>query len=339
MIGCGTIAYWQHLRNLKRLGGVRIAAVADPDPLALARAAKLIEVPCHAGAETLLARDDVDAVVIASPAGLHSTHVEAACASGRHVYVEKPLAHDAGSLARVEACAGKASTVFAVGYNYRFHPALRRLRDELVAGSIGTVRAIFSHFTETADPDTWPGWRRERAQGGGVLLDLASHHFDLWRWLLADELGGLDAEMRAPDSSQNSACVRGTSRGGVDLAGYFAHGGGRSHALTVLGAAGTLQVDVHAGRLWIERPRRRGYGTCTRAVKAGARDLTWRVRKRMQPSFDPSHALALGAFIDAIAGSAQRDGDLAGLEDGAAALRAVLGIEGRRGAGTAPGTS
>lgn len=324
LIGCGSIAYWQHLRNLQQLGGLHISGLADPDPAALERAAGRVEAPCFRSPGELLDRDDIDAVVIASPTGLHADQARAAWHAGKHVYVEKPLAHDAPSLRAVLESVQGTGPVFAVGHNYRFHPVCLRLRELIQSGSIGTVRAVFSHFAESVDPGAWPEWHRSRELGGGALLDLGTHHIDLYRWLLRDELSGLRVEQRAPDSSRNQTILHSVTRDGVAVVGYFAHGVSRSQALTIHGTAGILQIDLHSGRFVVQRDRRRGYGVRTRPVVMG---LAWRGRRWIQPSFDPSHGLAMRAFIDAIGNPEHRDANLAGVADGAAAVQAVLDAE------------
>lgn len=325
LIGCGTIGYWQHLRNLKRLGGVRIAGLADPDPEALRRAVQRVEAPCFPEPASLLAQESVDAVVIASPAGLHAEQVIAACAAGKHVYVEKPLAHDAASLAQVRERVRERDAVVAVGYNYRFHPGCRNLRQAIRSGSIGPVQAVSSQFTESVDGRDWPEWRRDPARGGGVLLDLATHHLDLYRWLLGDELGEVRIAVSSRRLDQDSAWVRAGTRGGVELGGYFAHGGSRSHDITVHGARGMLHLDLHSGRLDWARDRTRGYGIRRRRLNGGPRGWVYRALKQVRPAFDPSHAASLRAFIEAVRDPARPHPDLAHFEDGAAALDAVFG--------------
>jgi predicted dehydrogenase len=327
LIGCGTIAYWQHLRNLKRMNDVVVAGLADPCPEALARAARLVEAPGFPNADELLSMDRLDAVVIASPAGVHAEHVAKACAAGKHVYVEKPLAHDAASLAAVHACATGAAQALAVGYNLRFHPACRHLRVLVRAGQVGEVHAVISHFTEWLDLPTTPEWRRTRRLGGGVLLDLSTHHVDLYRWLLQDELAEVAVDTRARRFEQDCASVRGTTRGGVDLHGYFAQDGSRAHGIAVHGTTGVLQLDLHSGRFALQRNRRLGYGVRTRPVRPDAGCLSWRGRKRVQPSYDPSHREALRAFVHAVAEPHQRHPDLATFDDGAASLHAILEAE------------
>ena len=71
LIGCGTIAYWSHLRTLRQLRGVTLAAAADPDPAARARAASMVRGPIHDQLSDLLL-DDIDAVVISAPNRFHA---------------------------------------------------------------------------------------------------------------------------------------------------------------------------------------------------------------------------------------------------------------------------
>lgn len=327
LIGCGTIAYWRHLRNLARLGTVRVAGIADPDPEALTRAGHLVDAPAFADPLQLLASGEIRAVVIASPTGLHAEHIGAACRAGKHVYVEKPLAHHAAALSSVRECVGATGLVIAVGHNFRFHPACQRARDRLESGSIGEVRAVFSHFAEPVETTGMPGWKYQRRHGGGVLLDLATHHFDLYRWFLRDEMAQVRAKTNSRHSEQDSACVRASTRGGVDLFGYFAFTSSRSHGWSFHGTRGVLHLDLHSGEIRETVERRFGYGVRQRRVSLGLADFTWRGRKLVQPSHDPSYAGALRAFIDAIADPTHRHPDLATFEDGATAVQAVLDAE------------
>jgi len=327
VIGCGTIAYWKHLRNLKRMPGVRITGLADPDCGALARAGRMVDAPAFFSVDELLASVALDAVVVASPTSLHAAHLAQARAAGKHVYLEKPIAHDAASLSSIQPRAAANEPLVAVGYNLRFHPACRLLRQHLRAGLIGDIHAITSHFAEPADCETMPGWKRERALGGGVLLDLGTHHIDLYRWLLQDELVDITAAARSRLFEQDSACIQATTRGNVDLCGYFSFTSSRSHQMTVHGSAGVLHADLHSGVIRAERKRRLGYGVSNRALPMGIGDYARWLRKRFQPSYDPSFALALRAFAGSVAAARQWHADLATASDGAAAVRAVLDAE------------
>src|SRR5512143_2710623 len=74
--------------------------------------------------EDVLARRDIDAVVLATPHSSHAAQVTAAATAGKHVHVEKPLTLDRASAETVVAAARRAGIVLAVGFNRRFHPSV-----------------------------------------------------------------------------------------------------------------------------------------------------------------------------------------------------------------------
>ena len=71
VVGCGNIARWVHLPALVRMRGVELVAASDPDPRARDSAAKLVKTTVFQRSEDLFACDDIDAVVICAPTGLH----------------------------------------------------------------------------------------------------------------------------------------------------------------------------------------------------------------------------------------------------------------------------
>src|SRR6478672_2833464 len=108
VIGCGSIAYWVHLRIARQVRGAALIAASDPDPEARRRAERLARVPVHERAEDLLSRKDIDAVIISGPTHLHAPLVIAACDAGKHVYLEKPIAASTADGARVVDAAARA---------------------------------------------------------------------------------------------------------------------------------------------------------------------------------------------------------------------------------------
>lgn len=117
-----------------------VRALCDPDEDRLASAAE-----CHPEAarcrafKALLARDDIDALVLATPAGLHAAQTRAALDSGRHVLVEKPLAlstAEARSLADLAAERGK---VLMVGHTFQYNGAVERLAQLVDEGRLGRL--------------------------------------------------------------------------------------------------------------------------------------------------------------------------------------------------------
>jgi predicted dehydrogenase len=137
----------------------------------------------------VLADPGVAAVSVTAPNWLHREIGVAVAASGRHVWIEKPVGLSAEDARAVDAAVRAAGVQSAVGFNYRNAPAVAAARELVAAGEIGRItHARFRFFSDyAAHPEGALSWRFERARGGtGVLGDLASHGVDLVRHLLGD---------------------------------------------------------------------------------------------------------------------------------------------------------
>ena len=82
-----------------------------------------------------------------------------------------------------------------MGFNRRFHPVIEQAREILVQGGLGKIHAIQTVASEPPPTGKIPQWRQHRTSGGGVMLELASHHIDLLRWLLNDEIARVEARI------------------------------------------------------------------------------------------------------------------------------------------------
>ncbi len=324
VIGCGSIAYWVHLRMARRLRGAALVAAADPDPEARQRAERLTGIPVHARTEDLLSRDDVDAVIVSGPTHLHAELVIAACAAGKHVYLEKPLASSTTDGARVVDAAARAGVTVMLGFNRRFHPVYEQARALIQDGGLGRIRAVQSTFCEPVLPGAMPEWKRRRATGGGVLLDLASHHIDLLRWFLSDEVAVVDASLESEQSEQDSARLELSLRGGAHTQSWFSCRTGTSDWLEFAGERGTLRVDRHRAGISLRVPRRFGYGVRTARVAPPAAVAAWWLERLVRPSREPSYLRALSAFVSVLQGEAR---PVPSLMDGMRALEVVEAAE------------
>jgi predicted dehydrogenase len=323
VIGCGALACWSHLKALRALPGAALVGGADPDPRARARAARLVDGAVHERPEDLLARDDVDAVVISSPPATHAALAIAAARSGRHLYVEKPLATTADDAAGVVRAAANAGIIAAVGFNYRWHPAHERGRRWLLEGRIGPVRAVQTVFCEPVGA-AMPDWKKHRHSGGGALLDLASHHIDLVRWFLGGEVASVRATIGARRTDDDTALLHMTTADGVDVDTFVSFCAGPVDRLLFIGERGTLLVDRHRAAPVVHRSLTRRYGVRRRpSLPTAAEALLW-ARRLVQPSYQPSFRRSLAAFIGRVNGAAV---NLPTLDDGAASLAVVLAAE------------
>ena len=326
VIGCGGIACWVHLRIARHLRGATLVATADPDPGARARAERLSGVPSHASTDDLLARGDVDAVIITAPTHLHADLAVAACTAGKHVYLEKPLAASVADGVRVVDAARQSEVKIVLGYNRRFHPLFAHTRDLLRNGVIGRVLSAQTTFCEPAAPDAMPPWKRQRRTGGGVLLDLASHHIDLLRWCLNDEVATVSATIESAFTEQDSARLLLHMSGGASIQSSFSCRSALSDSLNFAGEGGTLHVDRHRVAVSLRLPRRFGYGMRTAWVMPPLPLVTWWGKQIVRPSRDPSYRRALETFVSIVHGN-PRPHQSATVDDGMAALEVLEAAE------------
>ena len=142
----------------------------------------------------LLARDDIGAVIIATP---HSTHLpltRAAAAAGKHVYIEKPMAVTLADCdAMIDACrtAGVLLNVNNVTRHRAAPNAAKRLLDEGAIGDLRMVRVLSSVIAYLPDGNSWA----HRPGEGGAWLDMGVHMFDALRWFTGSEVDTLYARI------------------------------------------------------------------------------------------------------------------------------------------------
>jgi predicted dehydrogenase len=178
-IGAGTMAS-AHLAALRLLPDVQITAFADPViERAQERAAQLggVAVPDVDGMW-----EHVDAVWVCSPPHLHAEHAVAAARAGRHVFVEKPMAHTAEAAAQILQACRTANVRLMVGQVLRFWPSLLRLRQLLLDGDLGRPVTCWSRRFADAAPAEMPWWRRDWRRGGGFTIEWGIHEVDFVRW-------------------------------------------------------------------------------------------------------------------------------------------------------------
>lgn len=181
-LGLGWIG--QHrMQALLDASACRVVAVADPSAEALARAQAAA--PGAAAVATLdeLLRHELDGVVIATPSALHAQQALAALDRGLAVFCQKPLARTAAENKAIVDAARKADRLLGCDLSYRHTEAMRRIRNCVVEGELGTVYAADLVFHNAYGPDK--SWARDAAlSGGGCAIDLGIHLVDLALWTL-----------------------------------------------------------------------------------------------------------------------------------------------------------
>lgn len=323
LLGCGSIAGPVHLRLLHRNRGARVIGVADPAPEARA-VAERAGVRAVADPLELLEDRAVEAAVVCAPPHAHAELGLAAFERGKHLYLEKPIATSVGDGSRLVEAAAAAGVIAAVGFNHRYHPLHARARALLESGVLGPVRTIQTAFCQPVHADRLALWRRSRSAGGGVLLDLASHQVDLVRWLLADEIASVGAELESEASEDDIARVELRTAGGVAVDGLFSYRAARCDVLRIVGTAGVLELDRYAPALRLSLTRRDTGDVRRRRDPPVWQPRLWQLRRRLRPGYEPSYGRAIDAFVGVLRGSER---PLPSLADGLRSLEVVLAAE------------
>jgi myo-inositol 2-dehydrogenase/D-chiro-inositol 1-dehydrogenase len=183
VLGTGRIGGMHALLIAERVEDAVVAAVHDEVPeLARAVAARL-GVPAAGSAEELYASADLDAVAICSSTDSHVEAMIAAAAAGKAIFCEKPLSLDLADLDRGLAAVERAGVLFQVGFNRRFDPAHRSVRDAVADGTVGDVHVV---RITSRDPEPPPAEYVRRS--GGLFLDMTIHDFDMARYVTGSEV-------------------------------------------------------------------------------------------------------------------------------------------------------
>ncbi len=178
----------RHIRAYQALPGVEVVAIADVDPLALAKVRQ--EFGIHFASpdyRQVLARDDVDAVSICTPDRFHAGQAIEALEAGKHVLCEKPLATSLADAGRVVRKVRETGLKLAAGHNYRFIPQFARLKELAHAGDLGNLFYGESSYVQDlySMESLGPGyWRLKDPQD--FYLGGAIHNVDLLRWVLGE---------------------------------------------------------------------------------------------------------------------------------------------------------
>lgn len=260
-----------HILAYQVTDGVEVAAFSQRTKSEADKIAYGFNIPrVFADYGDLLRSDDLDAVSIAAPPHLHYPIAVEALSRGLHVLCEKPLALNVAEAEDMLATAREAERAHMTAFNFRFVPAVRRMKELLDEGYVG--KRIFhldaSWLVEgRLAPDTPLGWRhRKETAGVGVLGDTAVHLIDLARMLVGDFVrvaaqaaifhkerrlpGGALGEVTVEDSCMFLAELAGGVQASFHVSGVAR--GGLFQTIRIFGSDGALRVDIdRRGPDWV----------------------------------------------------------------------------------------
>ena len=249
LIGAGRMGR-THLRALAGSGQVAVTAIAEvsaPGRDALASSGAAL----YPAVGPMLDGAAIDGVLITAPSDQHAQIVAEVAARGLPILCEKPCGVTTAQTRAAAAAAAAAGVPFQVAYWRRYVPALRRLREQIGGGELGTV-----HLVTCYQWDDQPPSAAFRAHSGGILIDMGVHEFDQLRWLTGQDIGALAAvasgvvagglgeppdQTADVDSAQVIAELSGGGSGVISL-GRF-HPAGDMARAEAFGTRGTARCD------------------------------------------------------------------------------------------------
>lgn len=286
VIGTGKMCHGYHLNSLLGYDDVQIAAICEVDKNRCESAKRKIEekyakktdykgLKTYVDFRELLARDDIDAVLIATPDHWHAIPLIEACKAKKDVYCEKPLTLTLLESQRCIEAARKYDCVVQTGSQQRssvFGP-FRKACEIIRSGRIGKIQSVTVgvggpsqwcdlpeeelepgldwdmwlgcapkrpyHSTLSARGGVskpWPQWRAYREYSGGGHTDMGAHHYDIAHWALGMDQSG-PVKIIPPEDPSSGKGVRYIYENGVEII----HGG--PSGCTFTGTEGTLRID------------------------------------------------------------------------------------------------
>ena len=171
--------------QIKAMDDAAVTAVWDDDADRGRKAAEGAGAAFVADLGELLARPDVQAVIIGSETSKHAAHVEAAAAAGKHIVLQKPMALTLADCDRIRQAVAAGGVRFSLAWQMRCDPQNQWMRDFVRSGQLG--RVVMVRRRHCLGTHLWAGfensWHVQPALNRGMFMDDASHPADLLFWM------------------------------------------------------------------------------------------------------------------------------------------------------------
>jgi len=245
IVGLGT--WGQHLVSAVqgKSDAIRFTAGATRTPQKAADFCRAHGIRLVSNFDELLKEGSIDAVVLATPHSTHAEQIAAAAEAGKHVFVEKPLGLSRAECERAVAVCAERKVTLAVGYNWRFQPALREVKRMLEDGRLGTLLHVEGNF---CGPSAYrfrrEHWRQDRDEvPAGGMTGRGVHVVDAMLYLA----GRIDSVV-----AQSARLVQDFGADDSTSMLFRFAGGATGYLGTVIATAETWRMQVFGANGWAE---------------------------------------------------------------------------------------
>ncbi len=186
VIGCGFMGKTQVETISKFVHGAAMRAVYDSHQQAAEEVARKYGIAAEKSLEALLERSDISAVFIETPHFLHAEQALAAIAAGKHVMIEKPMAHTVELCDEIIRRAEEKGVLVSIVFSQRSRDCNLKAKELIDQGAIGKIHQIVEFHLLAGGLVKFPKWQSEK-ENLGILFGHAIHCFDRIRWLTGAE--------------------------------------------------------------------------------------------------------------------------------------------------------
>ncbi len=248
LVGCGRISA-NHIDAFRKIDGLALVAVCDSVEERARAAGDQNEIPFFTSLDEMLRATECDAVVIATPSGLHPQHGVLAAKAGKHVITEKPMAISlAAADELVRACDGAGVHLFVVKQN-RLNPGIQLLKRALDKGRFGRIYLANTTVRWTRPQEYYDqaSWRGTWEFDGGAFMNQASHYVDLIQWLVGPvesviaKTATLARRIEAEDTGIAVLKFRNGALGTIEVT-MLAYPKNLEGSITILGEKGSVKI-------------------------------------------------------------------------------------------------
>jgi myo-inositol 2-dehydrogenase / D-chiro-inositol 1-dehydrogenase len=183
VLGVGRIGKMHASLLAQQVDGAAVAGVFDVNADAAASVAASLGVLHASSAEELINSPDVDAIAICTSTDTHVQYLHASAAAKKPIFCEKPVSMDLALVDGALAAVAAAGVPLHIGFNRRFDPAHRSVRDAVANGSVGDVELVRITSRDPAPPPI-----EYIKVSGGIFLDMMIHDFDMARYVTGSEV-------------------------------------------------------------------------------------------------------------------------------------------------------
>ena len=261
------------MRRMLRVPGVRIGALCDVYAPRLDEGREITgeATPVYDDYRRMLDEaTDLDAVLVATPPGLHAAHMTASLERGLHVYGEKIMGFTVDDCNAIAEAAKRSGKWFQIGHQYRYAPWYREAVERIREGEIGEVTHIFGYWHRNynwrrplPDPtlERFINWRLYRDTSAGLLAELGSHHIDVANWVfdaIPESVIGSGALTFYHDGRNvfdNIQAIFKYPGGGTFVFSSMIGNHKVGYQLNIYGTGGTVELTLQDGAFYYEPAR------------------------------------------------------------------------------------